>query len=209
MMTHLPTRTPNGFKSFQYLDQGVTMPKNLASLLLYVYCMWVVVSQPCPTYTALSVDSLNPEEYLGRWYFSAAVSGREEELQWFRMMDSSVFTMQKTAVPQTLLLNGDIRIGNNCIRSSMTYKVLSGRNDVELEGRPQRKTFFWGGAQHNDSDYIIVQETEPAPAALDVYMLYGRKKVLPDDVIKDFQEILACQGMTAFFRLPQTQELCS
>ena len=62
MMTHLTTRTPNGFKSFQYLDQGATMPKNLASLLLYVYSMWVVVSQPCPTYTALSAASLNLEE---------------------------------------------------------------------------------------------------------------------------------------------------
>ncbi|CAL8336708.1 unnamed protein product [Gadus morhua 'NCC'] len=208
-MTHLPTRTPNSFKSFQYLDQGATMPKNLASFLLYVYSMWVVVSQPCPTYTALSADSLNPDEYLGRWYFSAAVSGREGELQWFRMMDSSVYTMQTTAVPQTILLNGDIRIGNNCMRSSMTYQVLSGRDGLQLEGRPQRQTFLWVGAQHNDSDYIIMQETEPAPDAFDVYMLYGRKKVLPDDVIKDFQETFACQGMTAFVRLPQTQELCS
>ncbi|CAL8261700.1 unnamed protein product [Boreogadus saida] len=185
------------------------MVKKLASLLLYVYSMWVVVSQPCPTYTALSIDSLNPEEYRGRWYFSAAVSGREEELQWFRMMDSSVFNLQTTAVPQTVLLNGDIRIGNNCMRSSTTYTVLPGRNYVEVEGQPQRQTFLWGGAQHNESDYIIVQATDPAPATLDVYMLYGRVKVLPDDVIKDFREIFACQGKTAFVRLPQTQELCS
>ena len=52
-------------------------------------------------------------KYLGRWYFLAAVSGREEELQMFRMMDSSVFTMQTTAVPQTILLNGDMRMYAN------------------------------------------------------------------------------------------------
>jgi hypothetical protein len=52
-------------------------------------------------------------KYLGRWYFSAAVSGREEELQWFRMMDSGVYTMQTTAVPQTVLLNVDIRMYAN------------------------------------------------------------------------------------------------
>ena len=40
-------------------------------------------------------------------------------------------------------------------------------------GQPQRQTFLWGGAQHNESDYIIVQATDPAPATLDVYMLYG------------------------------------
>ncbi|CAL8261710.1 unnamed protein product [Boreogadus saida] len=95
------------------------------------------------------------------------------------------------------------------MRSSTTYTVLPGRNYVQVEGQPQRQTFLWGGAQHNESDYIIVQATDPAPATLDVYMLYGRVKVLPDDVIKDFREIFACQGKTAFVRLPQTQELCS
>ncbi|XP_059921359.1 apolipoprotein M [Gadus macrocephalus] len=206
-MTHLPTRTPNGFKFFQYLDQGVTMPTELASLLLYVYSLWVAVSQPCPNYTALSADSLNPKEYLGRWYFLAAVSGGEDELQMFRMMDSSVFTMQTTAVPQTILLNGDMRIGQNCKRASWTYNILSGRDDLQLQGRPQRQTFLRAGEQHNCSDCIVLQEVEPA--ALNRYMLYGREKVVPEDVIKDFQEIFACQGMTAFFRLPQTQELCS
>ncbi|CAL8261718.1 unnamed protein product [Boreogadus saida] len=208
-MTHLPTRTPNGFKSFQYLDQGLTMPTELASLLLYVYSLWVAVSQPCPTYTALSVDSVNPEEYLGRWYFLAAVSGREEDLQMFRMMDSSVFTMQTAAVPQTVLLNGDMRIGQNCTRASWTYNILPGRDDLQLQGRPQLQTFLRAGEHHNCSDCIVLQEVEPAPATLNRYMLYGREKAVPEDVIKDFREIFACQGKTAFFRLPQTQELCS
>ena len=38
------------------------MPTELASLLLYVYSLWVAVSQSCPNYTALSADSLNPKE---------------------------------------------------------------------------------------------------------------------------------------------------
>ncbi|CAL8248326.1 unnamed protein product [Lota lota] len=185
------------------------MPTELASLLLYVYSLWFAVFQPCPNYTTLSAGSLNPKEYLGRWYFSAAVSGREEELQMFRMMDSSVFTLQTTSDPHTILLNGDMRIGENCKRATWTYNTLLGRDDMQQQGRPQRRTFLWSGAQLNCSDCIILQEVEPAPSALNRYMLYGRQRVVPEDVIEDFQEMFACHSITAFVRLPQNQELCS
>ncbi|KAK0155543.1 Apolipoprotein M [Merluccius polli] len=182
------------------------MQTELASLLLYVYSLWSAVIQPCPNYTPLSVGSLSAKQYLGRWYFSAAVSRREEDLQLFRKMDSTVFTLQTTASdPDTLLLTGDMRIGQNCVRASWTYNIISGRDDMQLQGRPDRQTFLRSGAQLNCSDCIILQEVEPA---LNRYMLYGRQQVIPEDVIEDFREMFTCHRVNSFVRLPQNKGLC-
>jgi len=43
-------------------DYGVTMPTELASLLVYVYSLWSAVVQPCPDYRPLSAGSLNAKQ---------------------------------------------------------------------------------------------------------------------------------------------------
>ncbi|KAG7276558.1 hypothetical protein CRUP_019608 [Coryphaenoides rupestris] len=186
------------------------MPTELATLLVYIYSLWSAVVQPCPDYSPLSAGSLNAKQYLGRWYFSAAVSAVEEELQMFRLMDNTVFNLQPLTPsdPHTLLLTGDMRIGDSCARATWTYNILSSRDDMQLQGRPQRQTFLRAGAQLNCSDCIILQEVEPAPTTLNRYMLYGRQQAVPEDVIEDFRKMFACHKMSSFVRLPQNKSLC-
>lgn len=48
-------------------------------------------------------------QHLGTWYFKAAVSHREADIQKFRVLDNIVFTMEERA-NDTLLLTGHMRM---------------------------------------------------------------------------------------------------
>ncbi|KAM9852061.1 apolipoprotein M [Aulostomus maculatus] len=115
---------------------------------------------PCSYPEQLPANTLDLQAYLGKWYFKAAVSHREADIRMFRAMDNILFTMEETA-KDTLLLTGNMRIGDNCAKQTWIYHIRPDRDDLELEGRPQRRTLLWSGNWTNCPECIILQEIEP------------------------------------------------
>ncbi|MED6243901.1 hypothetical protein ATANTOWER_029661 [Ataeniobius toweri] len=71
--------------------------------------MEVEIFVPCPHPEQLLVNSINRHQYLGKWFFKAAVSNREADISKFKMFDNIVFTMEDTA-NTTLVLTGNMRM---------------------------------------------------------------------------------------------------
>ncbi|KAM4601357.1 apolipoprotein M [Polymixia lowei] len=189
--------------------------KEVLSLFVYVYGLLSQALGPCSHPTLVPSSSLDTQQYLGKWYFVAAVSRNEAEVQMFREMDSTVFTLEKTPVNGTLLLIGAMRIGDKCIKQTWTYNIHPEKEELELEGRPSRRSLLWDGDWLNCSECIVLQEVEPPhneteeEDSLNRYMLYARRSDVDPSVVKTFQMKSACEKMTAFVTLPQEKELCN
>ncbi|XP_074540307.1 uncharacterized protein LOC141801230 [Halichoeres trimaculatus] len=163
---------------------------------------------PCPLPELLPANTVNRQQYLGKWYFQAAVSHREAHIEGFRALDSNWFTMEETD-KDTLLLTGHMRMGQNCINQTWTYHIHPDRDDLELEGRAQRRSLLWSGKWANCPDCIILQEIEPplnemgSEDSLGRHMLYTRQKKVDPKVVTTFLKNAACHTMSASVQLPQ------
>uniref|UniRef100_A0A8C6P500 Apolipoprotein M n=1 Tax=Nothobranchius furzeri TaxID=105023 RepID=A0A8C6P500_NOTFU len=167
-------------------------------LLTFLYQVFV----PCRNPEQLFVNSVDRQQYLGRWFFQAAVSHREADIQRFKALDSTVFIMEETA-NDTLVLTGNMR--------SRLTGVFS---DGFILGRPQRRNLLWSGVWANCLDCIVFQEIEPplretdSEDSLNRFMLYARQKDVPPEMLTAFLRNSACHKMTESVRLPQEKEFC-
>ncbi|XP_029928063.1 apolipoprotein M [Myripristis murdjan] len=190
------------------------MLDKLWSFLLCVYGLVHQALVPCPAPDLLPANSLNTQQYLGKWYFIAAVGFRDADIHMFRGMDSSVFSVEETSVKDTLQMTADMRVGDLCLKQTWTYYVRPERDDLEVEGRPTRRTLIWSGKWVGCPQCIILQEIEPprseteAVDSLSRHLLYARQSDVDPTVVAAFQENSACNNLTAFVKLPQTKELC-
>ncbi|XP_065813966.1 apolipoprotein M [Labrus bergylta] len=131
-------------------------------------------------------------QYLGKWYFKAAVSYREADIQIFRELDNVWYNMEQTA-EDTLLLTGHMHI-------------IPSR-------KKERRNLLWTGKWANCPECIIVQEIEPplhetdSEDSLGRHMLYSRQRYVNSEVVKTFLQNAACQNMVKSVQRPQQKGL--
>ncbi|XP_003451309.2 apolipoprotein M isoform X2 [Oreochromis niloticus] len=190
------------------------MLKEVFSLVLSLYTLLYQTIVPCLEPEMLSVNTIDRQKHLGTWYFKAAVSHREADIQKFRVLDNIVFTMEERA-NDTLLLTGHMRMGDNCIKQTWTYHINLESNDLELEGRPQRKNLLWSGKWAECSECIIFQEIEPpldkekgTQDSLHRHMLYARSSN-SSEMVATFLKNAACHSMQASVTPRQEKEFCT
>uniref|UniRef100_A0A3P9JQI3 Apolipoprotein M n=1 Tax=Oryzias latipes TaxID=8090 RepID=A0A3P9JQI3_ORYLA len=180
---------------------------------LYLCSLAYQALVPCTLPQLLMVKTINHQQYLGKWYFKAAVSHREADIQKFRVFDSMVFTIEEAA-NDTLVLTGNMRMGEDCIKQSWTYHIQPERDDMVMEGRTFRRNLFWSGTWANCLDCIIFQETEPplrmteAEDSLNRFMLYARHKDISSEVVTTFLKNSACHQMKIHVTPPEEKEFC-
>ncbi|XP_036930380.1 apolipoprotein M [Acanthopagrus latus] len=190
------------------------MFKDVLTYVLSLSSFLYQVIVPCSLPEQLFVKTINQEQYLGRWYFQAAVSNREADIQKFRQLDNLWFTLEKTA-NDTLLLTGHMRMGDDCVNQSWTYHIRPDRDDMILEGRTFRWSLLWSGKWANCPECIILQEKEPplSPSdsvdSLNRFMLYARQGDVNTAVVSAFVSNAACNNMSVSVTLPQNKEFCT
>ncbi|KAM4567803.1 apolipoprotein M [Fundulus diaphanus] len=183
------------------------------SYFLHFYTLVYHIFVPCVDPEQLLVKSVDQHQYLGKWFFKAAVSRREADISKFKMFDNIAFTMEDTA-DRTLVLTGYMRMGDDCIKHNWTYHIQPGRDDMVLEGRTYRRNLLWNGTWANCQDCIIFQEVEPplketdSEDSLNRFMLYARQKDVDSEVVTTFLRNSACHNMKESVRLPHEKEFC-
>ncbi|KAI9532139.1 hypothetical protein NQZ68_034344 [Dissostichus eleginoides] len=189
----------------------------LATVLSYVLCLYGLLYQAfdlCSVPEQLPANTVDHQQFLGKWYFKAAVSQREADIERFKELDNMWITMEEP-VNDTLLVTGQMRIGDDCIKQTWTYHILPERDDVVLEGLPRRRTLLWSGKSANCPECIIIQEVDPplketdSEDSLNRYLLYTRQSDVNHEVVKAFLNNLACHNVSASVRLPQEKEFCT
>ncbi|KAM9353784.1 apolipoprotein M [Symphorus nematophorus] len=190
------------------------MWKEVVSCFLYLYSLIYQAIVPCTFPEQLLVNTVDHQQYLGKWYFKAAVSHREADIQKFKALDNIWFTMEKTD-NDTLLLTGHMRIGDDCVKNTWTYHIRPDRDDLELEGRTYRRNLLWSGKWANCPECIIFQEIEPPLSPTDSFdslnrlMLYARQNDAGSEVVTTFLKNAACNNMSASVTLPKKKEFCT
>ncbi|XP_026172939.1 apolipoprotein M [Mastacembelus armatus] len=181
---------------------------------LFLYNLLYKAIVPCSFPELLPANTVNRQQYLGKWYFKAAVGHRETDIEQFKAVDNILFIMEETA-NNTLLLTGRIRMGDNCIKKNWTYHIDSEKDELQLEGRPDRRNLLWKGKWANCSNCIIFQEIEPPLSETDPMdslhrmMLYARQIDGDSEMVTTFLKNTACHNMLASVRLPQEKEVCT
>ncbi|XP_015259437.1 PREDICTED: apolipoprotein M [Cyprinodon variegatus] len=184
------------------------------SYFLHLSSLVYPIFAPCMHPEQLPVSSVDQHQYLGKWFFQAAVSQRQADISKFTMFDNMVFTIEATA-NSTLVFTGYMRMGEACIKQNWTYYIQPGRDDLLLEGRPQRRNLLWNGAWANCRDCIIFQEVEPRQTeadsvdSLNRFMLYVRQKDSASEVVTAFLRNSACHNLKQSVRLPHHKEYCA
>ncbi|XP_028984015.1 apolipoprotein M [Betta splendens] len=196
------------------IEQKVAVMLNeLLSYSLYLYSFLYHLILPCSVPEQVPANSVDRQQYLGRWYFKAAVSQRQADIQNFRALDNILFIMEEID-DSTLLLTGHIRIGDNCLKQNWTYYLHPEKRDLELEGRPKWRSLLWNGQWANCANCIILQEIAPSSNStvrgdsINRYMLYARKDDVDPEVVTTFVRNAACLKMTASVIPPQEREVC-
>ncbi|XP_018555390.1 apolipoprotein M [Lates calcarifer] len=190
------------------------MLDEVLSYFLYMYGLLYQAIVPCTNPELLPANTINRQQYLGTWYFVAAVSRREADIEKFRALDNIWFSIEET-VNDTLLLKGHMRMGDNCVKQTWTYRIHPEKDELELEGRPQRRNLLWTGKWANCTNCIIFQEVEPplretdSEDSLNRLMLYSRQTEVDSTVAPTFLKNSACHNMAASVRLPQAKEFCT
>ncbi|KAL4646831.1 apolipoprotein M isoform X1 [Arapaima gigas] len=187
------------------------MMNKIWTFLLYVSGLLLDSLWPCSPPEILSTSSVNTKQYMGTWYFIAAVGVRDSDVAMYQPMDSTVAVLQEAVDANTLLLMGAFRVGDHCLKKNWTYHISEGRNDLELEGRPERRSWVWSGQWLNCSNCIFFQELESAvegKAPLNRVLLYARNSSIRTDLVSEFQTKTSCLGMKKFLTLPQEREYC-
>ncbi|XP_029308004.1 apolipoprotein M [Cottoperca gobio] len=190
------------------------MLDKVSSCLLFLYGLLYQAFVPCLVPELLPANTVDHQQYLGKWYFKATVSPRESDIQKFKDLDNMWISMEQPA-NDTLLVTGHMRRGDDCITQIWTYFIHPERDDVEMEGRPKRRTLLWSGKWANCSECIIFQEVEPplketdSEDSLNRYLLYGRQGDVDHEVVKAFLENMSCHNVLASVRLPQEKEFCT
>ncbi|RVE63112.1 hypothetical protein OJAV_G00165120 [Oryzias javanicus] len=183
------------------------------SWFLYLYSLAYEAWAPCSIPQELMVKTINHQQYLGKWYFKAAASHREADIQKFRAFDNMVFTIEETA-NDTLVFTGNMRMGADCIKQSWTYHIQSERDDMVMEGRTFRRNLFWSGTWANCLDCIVFQEVEPplrttdSGDSLSRFMLYARQNDISSQVVTTFLQNSACHQMKVHVTPPEEKEFC-
>ncbi|XP_072249628.1 apolipoprotein M-like [Leuresthes tenuis] len=122
--------------------------------------------------------------------------------------------MEKTA-SGAVLLTGHMRKGDDCIKQNWTFHVQPDRDDLVLEGKPQRRTLLWSGSWANCLDCIILQEIEPpltetdSEDSLGRFMLYSRQAEVNSEMVAAFLRNADCSGFTKSVKPAQEKEFCT
>ncbi|XP_003965754.1 apolipoprotein M [Takifugu rubripes] len=181
----------------------------LLSLLSFFYQAIV----PCPFPELLPANTIDHQQYLGKWYFRAAVSRYEAQIAKFQPLDSLWFNMERSG-NGTLLLTGHAHMKGICIKETWTYRIHTDRYDLEQEGKPSRRSLLWSGRWADCGECIILQEIEPplSPSdsedSLNRFLLYARRSDVDPGVVAAFLKRTACNDMLASVTLPQEKEFC-
>ncbi|XP_041650115.1 apolipoprotein M [Cheilinus undulatus] len=168
---------------------------------------------PCTFPNLLPVNTVDRQQYLGRWYFKTAVSHREADVQRFRALDNIWFNIEETA-KDTLVLTGHMRTGDDCVNQTWTYHIRPDREDLELKGKKERRSLLWTGKWANCAECIVMQEIEPplretdSEDSLSRHMLYGRQRDTASEMVSMFLKNAACHNMTVSVQPPQKKEFC-
>ncbi|KAM4581052.1 apolipoprotein M [Odontesthes bonariensis] len=169
---------------------------------------------PCAVHEQLLVNDVDHQQFLGTWYFKAAVSSKEAHIEKFKAFDNLIFVMEKTA-NDALLVTGHMRMGDDCIKQNWTFHIQPDRDDLALEGRPQRRTLLWSGSWANCLDCIVLQEIEPPLKETDTedslsrLMLYSRQRDVNSELVTTFLKNSACSGHTKSVKPAQEKEFCT
>ncbi|KAM9723754.1 apolipoprotein M-like [Menidia menidia] len=105
--------------------------------------------------------------------------------------------------------------GETCSLQNWTYRLRPDREDLVLEGRPQRRTLLWSGSSIRCSGCIILQEIEPALSEMDSedslgrFMLYSRQPDGNSEVVATFLKNWDCNGSSESVKPPQKQGFCA
>ncbi|XP_063734741.1 LOW QUALITY PROTEIN: apolipoprotein M [Eleginops maclovinus] len=189
----------------------------LVTVLSYFLCSYGLLYHafvPCSVPEQLRAHTVNHQQFLGKWFLKATVGRRETDILKFKDLDSMWISMEEP-VNDTLLVTGKMRIGDDCITQTWTYHIFPDRDDVVLEGLPKRRTPLWSGKWANCSDCLIIQEVEPplketdTEDSLNRYLLHMRQSDNNPEVVKAFQNNLACHNKSTIFILPQEKEFCT
>uniref|UniRef100_A0A665UB55 Apolipoprotein M n=1 Tax=Echeneis naucrates TaxID=173247 RepID=A0A665UB55_ECHNA len=144
---------------------------------LSLYGLLYQIIYPCTFPEQLPANTVNRQQYLGQWYFQAAVSHKVADIQKFKAMDNMLFIIEEKA-NDTLQLTGHLRVGDTCMNHTWTYHIHPEKEDLELEGKPKRRNLLWRGTWANCANCIIFQEVEPplketdTEDSLNRFMLY-------------------------------------
>uniref|UniRef100_UPI0037E990C5 apolipoprotein M n=1 Tax=Semicossyphus pulcher TaxID=241346 RepID=UPI0037E990C5 len=183
------------------------MWKEALAFFCSLYSVLYQAIVPCSFPEVLPANTVDRQQYLGTWFFKAAVSHREADIQKFRALDNCWFTMKETA-NDTLLLTGHMRVGDDCINQTWTYHIHPERDDLELEGKKERRSLLWSGKWANCPECIVFQEVEPplhetdSQDSLSRLMLYTREKDVDPKMVTAFLKNAACHNMSASVKLP-------
>ncbi|XP_028656143.1 apolipoprotein M [Erpetoichthys calabaricus] len=183
------------------------MYKSAWSFLVYLYGLVVQIIWNCEEPLKISAGSLNRIEYFGTWYFIAAAGKEESHLHTFKHVDNIIFDLQGAESPERLVLRGALQVsGHGCIDKKWIYFIHRHQDGLDLQGRPERKTFLY---QSDTKNSIILQEIEETgDHPFNRIMLYARSRNLTSDHVQDFQEKASCMGLKVFLLMPQEEEYC-
>ncbi|CAG02745.1 unnamed protein product [Tetraodon nigroviridis] len=171
------------------------MWNKVVSWLLSLYSLFYPGPGPCPSLQLMPANTLDQQQFLGKWYFRAAASRHQAHIAKFKPLDSLWFSMEKSG-NDTLLLTGHMHMKGKCMTESWTYRVHMHRDDLELEGKAHRRNLLWSGRWANCPECIILQEAEPEEA-LNRLLLYARHRDADPDVVAAFLRNAACHNMSA------------
>ncbi|XP_058865330.1 apolipoprotein M-like isoform X2 [Acipenser ruthenus] len=127
------------------------------SYLVYLYGLVAQTIWRCEEPAKMSAGGLNTAEYFGSWYFIAAAGESDSDVQMFKSMDNTLFDLQGANIPERLVLQGAIKVGNHCIKRNWVYYIHRYRDDMELEGRPLMKVYIF---ESDCKDCIIMMEMQ-------------------------------------------------
>uniref|UniRef100_H3C4P3 Apolipoprotein M n=1 Tax=Tetraodon nigroviridis TaxID=99883 RepID=H3C4P3_TETNG len=85
------------------------MWNKVVSWLLSLYSLFYPGPGPCPSLQLMPANTLDQQQFLGKWYFRAAASRHQAHIAKFKPLDSLWFSMEKSG-NDTLLLTGHMHM---------------------------------------------------------------------------------------------------
>uniref|UniRef100_A0A8C6VCD3 Apolipoprotein M n=1 Tax=Naja naja TaxID=35670 RepID=A0A8C6VCD3_NAJNA len=175
-----------------YISQDTLTTFTMMSFPTLIFSSLLLI---CPEVTKFS--SL---QYLGRWLFIAAASSSSSSLETFAYVDSTLFSMNQTEIPERLQLRAAIRLKTGqCVPKSWSYLLKEESADLATEGRPHMRTELFSAKCPNT---IVVQETDQDYQRI---LFYSRILHPEEHCIADFWNKASCLDMNELLLIPRTQ----
>uniref|UniRef100_A0A4W4GSG9 Apolipoprotein M n=1 Tax=Electrophorus electricus TaxID=8005 RepID=A0A4W4GSG9_ELEEL len=177
-----------------WLHTGLLWAADMFSSVLALIYAVAQVLMPCLPPVPLSRDVLATDQYLGKWYYVGVASWKEEDIEAFQAVDSSVVELK--SVNGTLIMTGAMREGDDCITRDWTYRPEPEIDYVMDENVWDGKwikcpSCLVFGKLHTDNDYIR-------------FMLFARNEK-STELVERFKEKMGCFQIDKFIIAPQTK----